>query len=248
MMKLKLENSRSKKLIANYINCSSETVVVLAHGFTNDKSSEGRFDSLVEYLCEKNIDSLALDFAGSGESDDDALTARNQEDDLKVAIDFVRSKKYKNIHLFGNSFGTLACMRNYNDSVTSMILIGAVTDLVKYNWNDFFSEAELSKLENDGYFHLNNNRRHLITQQTLSDFEEINQVELMENIKCPVLLIHGDNVEDLEELELLENSKRAVSHLNKASKLKIIKGAKHGYHKEWNIIIELTWDWLSEFI
>ena len=58
----------------------------MAHGFINDKSSNGRFDSLAKALNKMGYDSLAIDFSGSGESDDDALTAENQISDMRYAI------------------------------------------------------------------------------------------------------------------------------------------------------------------
>lgn len=248
MEKIRLVNNRGKVIVANDVSNGSETIIVLAHGFTNDKSSDGRFDRLVAFLEKQNVDTLAFDFSGSGESDDDALTAKNQAEDMSAVLEYVYSKKYKQIILFGNSFGTLACMRNYSNKITTMILLGAVTDAVYYDWDEFFSEDELKMLESEGSFQLRNERKHVISHETLRSFEEINQAELLRDIKCPVLIIHGNNAEDEEELELLENSQRAISLLSDESKLEVIEGAKHGFHDNWDDVISLTWNWISKLV
>lgn len=248
MKKLKLKNKYNKTIVSNYHTCNSEILIVLVHGFTNDKSSNGRFDRLATFLNNKNIDTIAFDFTGSGESDDGALTAQNQQEDLKTVLEFAFSKNYQNIILFGNSFGTLACMRNCSSKITTMILLGAVTDSIIYDWREFFSEDELLQLKTNGYFRLKNDRRHLITQETLNDFGEISQKKLIKDIVCPVLILHGDNEEDLEELELLANSRKAIEYLPKGSELTIIKDAKHGFYDEWNEVIDLSWRWISKFI
>ncbi len=55
MVKVKIMNSRKLCLVANMTIINSKSIVVLAHGFTNNKSSEGRFDKTIKKL---NIDGL----------------------------------------------------------------------------------------------------------------------------------------------------------------------------------------------
>jgi len=248
MNKIYIENYSKKKLALNYVNENSDTLVILAHGFTNDKSSNGRFDRLVTFLKKQSIDSIAFDFSGSGESDNAPLTLEIQTKDLSSIIQFAQSKQYRKIILFGNSFGTLACMRNAESSISSMILLGAVTDSMNYNWNEIYTSDELDSLNEKGCFFMNDERKHQITKQTLKDFENINQEEMISRIKCPVLIIHGDSKDDLEELELLENSKRAIKLLNDDSRLEVIKDGKHGFHEKWDDVINLTWEWLQESV
>jgi pimeloyl-ACP methyl ester carboxylesterase len=83
-----------------------------------------------------------------------------------------------------------------------------------------------------------------VGEQMLLDFEQINQKELLSKVTCPVLIIHGDG--DEEEWELLERSKRGMKILSPESKLTIIKGAKHGFRDQYDEVIRLTCDWISE--
>lgn len=247
MEKVKLLNSRNKCIVGNLTDVSSNSIVILAHGFTNDKSSNGRYDSLTEALNIKGLDTYSLDFTGSGESDDGPLTVENQTDDLITAINYFLEKSYKQIILIGNSFGTLACLNSYCKEISTMILIGAVTDKMNYQWNEFFSSEQIDNLSSNGFIKLNDKREHLIIEQTLKDFEEVNQDDLIKNVECPVLIIHGDNNEDIEELQLLSHSQRAIKKLPIGSKLEIIKEGKHGLHTHWDEVIKFTSQWLEDF-
>jgi len=246
--KIKFKNSRGLKIVGNLYRVDSHIIIIMAHGFTNDKSSNGRFDDLAEALNKAGYDVLAIDFSGCGESDDDSITLNNQVDDLNSAIQFALEKGYKKIGLFGNSFGTLACLKNYKKEVITMVLVGALTDSMQYDWNDYFSKEQLDNLHKQGFFYFCTNRKHKITNQTLMDFEQINQKDLFRNIDCPILIIHGDNSKDQEELQLLERSKKAIKTIIDNSKLEIVKGAKHGMRKDWDKVIDITCKWYSKYI
>ncbi|MCM1989729.1 alpha/beta hydrolase [Oceanirhabdus seepicola] len=248
MEKINFNNSRGLKIVGNLYGVGSKTLIIMAHGFTNNKLSNGRFDSLAEDLSNIGYDALAIDFSGCGESDDDAITSKNQVDDLNSAIDFALSKGYTKIGLFGNSFGTLACLRSYRKEVITMVLVGALTDRMDYDWNDYFSQKQMNDLHTQGFFYLGTDRMHKITKQTLMDFKEINQKELLRNVDCSILIFHGNNSEDEEEVQLLERSKRAINMMKHNSRLEIIKNAKHGIRNDWDKVIEITCDWYSKYI
>lgn len=248
MLKIHLINKDDLKLIANHFTVNSDKIIILAHGFTNDKSSNGRFDNLSLALNEQGYDALAIDFSGSGESDDAALTKENQNNDLKTAIDFAVSQGYKKIALFGNSFGSLACFNNYSSNIDTMILTGALTDRMDYDWYEYFTRKQMTDLENNGYFYTEDDRKHKITQQTLLDFETIDQKKLLAGVNCPVLIIHGDNETDDEELLLLKRSRKAMQYLSSDSELRVIKNGKHGLRIKWEQVIELTITWLNNYL
>jgi pimeloyl-ACP methyl ester carboxylesterase len=247
LRKVHFLNSRKLKIIGNYYTVDSDKIVILAHGFTNDKSSNGRFDLLSKALNESDYDALAIDFSGSGESDDAALTLENQVDDLKQAVDFVVSKGYSKIAFFGNSFGSVSCLMNYEDRINTMVLTGALTDKMHYKWHEYFTKEQMKSLEENGYFFTDDQRPNKITCQTLKDYESINQVSLLSGVNCPVLLIHGNNEEDLEEIMLLERSARGMEFLSKDSRLEIIEDGKHGLRLKWHAVIDLTVNWLEKY-
>ena len=248
MEKISFNNSKGSKIVANLYNTGSDKVIIIAHGFMNYKSSNGRFEILSKILNKANYDSLAIDFSGCGESEDDEITSKNQVDDLSYAIEFALTKGYKKIALFGNSFGTLACLRSYRREIITIVLIGPIMEGMKYDWNEYFSKEQMKDLNYKGFFYSDTDRRHKITKQTLKDFENINQEELIEKINCPILIIHGNNIEDDEELQLLERSKKAINKLSHDSRLEIIDGGRHGLYDDWSKVIDSTIIWYDQLI
>lgn len=248
MDKISFNNSRGLKLVANLYSVGSNKLIIIAHGFMNDKSSNGRFEDLSEFLNKVNYDTLAIDFSGCGESDDEAITSKNQADDLNSAIEFALSEGYEHIGLFGNSFGTLACLKSYRKEVITMVLVGAIIESMPYDWYEYFSKEQMRDLNKGGFFYSETDRKRKITKQTLMDFENINQENLLRDVNCPILIIHGNNSEDDEELQLLERSRRAMNRMNVDSKLEIIEGAKHGLRDDWHKVIDITHLWYDKFI
>jgi alpha-beta hydrolase superfamily lysophospholipase len=133
MERVTFKNSRNLTLVGNLHSTPSKSAIVLAHGFTSDKSSDGRFDRLGESLHSLGYSVLAFDFGGCGESDDDILNIDHQLDDLKSAISFVQSKGAGAIGLHGHSLGSLICLKSCSPKIATMLLTGALTDSMHYD-------------------------------------------------------------------------------------------------------------------
>ncbi|WP_454051922.1 alpha/beta hydrolase [Clostridium sp. Marseille-Q7071] len=239
MERITFINSRNLKLVGNIFPTKSKSIIIFAHGFISDKRSKGRFPRLVEAFNQCRYNVLTFDFCGCGESDDDSITVSKEIDDLNSAIKFVKSLGYKKIGLYGHSLGSLICL------IDTMVLSGALTGPMKYNWSEYFTEEQIKELNEKGYITENITegirKQVIIDKQMLMDFELTNQSELMKNIHCPILLIHGNN--DEEEKLLCENSKRAMTLLPKESRLEIIDGADHSFLEYYDTLINLTKDW-----
>ncbi len=131
-----------------------------------------------------------------------------------------------------------------------MVLMGALTHSMQYDWNKEFSLEQLKELEESGYINLKSAElgERLISHQTLKDFEEIDQVDLLSVVKCPVLMIYGNNKSDSEELELLSNTSKGMYLLNEKSKLVIIEGAEHGCRDHMDEVIIKTTEWFAKYL
>jgi hypothetical protein len=79
-------NSRKLKLVGNLYSVDSKSLVIIAHGFTNDKFSNGRFEKLASAWNSIGHNAFAFDFSRCGESEQDFITVSNQVDDLKSAM------------------------------------------------------------------------------------------------------------------------------------------------------------------
>ncbi len=250
MESIKFKNTRDLTLAGNLYRADSKKLVILAHGFTNNKSSQGRFDRIAEALDEQNYNVLAFDFSGCGESDPDIMTAAKEVDDLNAAIKYGKSLGFKQIALFGNSLGTLICLRCFNKDIHTMVLMGALTHSMNYDWNAEFTKDQMDDLSSTGLITLRSEElgTRQLGQEMLDDFADIDQEKLLSRVTCPVLIIHGDNADDQEEIELLANSQKGMKYLSKESELKIIKGAKHGCSNEIDQVIDLTIAWIGNHL
>lgn len=250
MERITFKNSRNLSLVGNLYPSISKSIIIMCHGFMSNKYSRGRFDKLATAFNEYGFNVFSFDFSGCGESDNDSLTIEKEVDDLESAILYVKSKGYEGIALYGHSLGTLICLKGYTPEIITMVLSGALTGSMKYNWEEFFTKEQMEELKEKGYITEciceEVREKIIIDRKILDGFELINQKELLEKVKCPVLLIHGNN--DEEEKLLLEKSKVAIDLLSIDSKLKIIDGADHSFFDHFDIVVKLAVDWFKVYL
>lgn len=245
MEKVSFKNSRNLTLMGNLHRAPSRSIIIMCHGFTSDKSSRGRFDRFADVFHQHGYNVLAFDFSGCGESDDDRLEMNKQLDDLQSAISFVKIEGYTEIALHGHSLGTKICLSCYQSGIKTMVLTGALTGPIKYNWEEVFSVAQLEELSQKGYItevRSEGIRKSIqIDRQMLLEFELGNQEELLKKVLCPVLIVHGNG--DEEEKRLSKISRNGMKWLPKQSKLKIIENAPHSFMDHLDTVEELATDW-----
>ncbi len=250
MKKIVFKNSRGLNLVGNLYksNIKSDSIIILCHGFMSDKYSRGRFEKMSKALNENGYNAFIFDFSGCGESDDAILTIENEVDDLNAAIELIRNMGYKNIGLFGHSLGTLICLKSNISESATMVLTGALTDAMNYNWDEFFTAEQMIDLKEKGFIeeYLNNGIREkiIVDNRILNGFSEIVQSELLENVNGRILIIHGDA--DEEERLLYKRSEKAMKYISSDSELRIIKGANHSFMEEYNEVINMTIDWFNK--
>jgi pimeloyl-ACP methyl ester carboxylesterase len=250
--RIEFANSRKGKLVGDHfkilLNKMTDAVIIMCHGFTSDRKSKGRFERLSKGFNESGFDALAFDFSGCGESSGEKLTMENETDDLSSAINFVKLLGYKKIALYGHSLGSLICLRAYTPEIITLVLSGALTDSMTYDWEEFYSKEQMAFLKEHGYFIQQVNsafrRESKIDKTMLDGFEKINQVELLSRIKCPTLIIHGNNGK--EENQLLERSQRGLKLLPQGSKLEVIDGSSHSQMEHYDELIKVACAWFKK--
>jgi hypothetical protein len=123
-----------------------------------------------------------------------------------------------------------------------MVLTGALTGPMKYDWNKHLTIEELQELKEKGYITKNQkHRKVIIDKQMLLDFELVNQKNLLTNVKCPVLIMNGDA--DEEERDLYQLSRQGMKWLPKDSQLELIQGATHSFTDHLPMIEKLATEW-----
>jgi len=250
MERVTFKNSRNLTQVGNLHSAPSASAVVLAHGFTSEKTSDGRFVRLGDALQSIGLNVLAFDFGGCGESDDDILDFPHQIDDLNSAISFVQSKGAQAIGLHGHSLGSLVCLRCFSPKIAAMVFTGALTDRMQYDWSGYYSSAQLSQLDELGYLSATDRtgKERKIGRQLLQEFSLIDQQDLLQNVTCPVLIIHGNHQDDWEEQQLLERSRKGMKFLAPSSRLEVLEGGSHGLREQYDRVIEMAKSWYGQYL
>ncbi|MEM1058035.1 MAG: alpha/beta fold hydrolase [Verrucomicrobiota bacterium] len=100
--------SAGHRLAAVHHPASAESIVVMAHGYTGDKTEHLRLlVTLGRALAANGISVLRFDFMGSGDSTGDfhEMTPNTEVRDLHGAIDWAQRLGYRRVGLFGLSMG-----------------------------------------------------------------------------------------------------------------------------------------------
>jgi pimeloyl-ACP methyl ester carboxylesterase len=258
MQPVSFENSRNLRLAGSLYPADSKTgaasaIVIMAHGFTGDRDSKGRFPRVAQALNAVGICALTFDFSGCGESADDTLSVAKQVDDLRAAVEFVRGLGYARLALWGHSLGSRICLEVNPPGVATMVLTGAATGPVEYDWAKYYSPAQLAELAKTGRLTVALPERALsevlrstvvVEAQMLREIAEVDQAGLLRGIECPVLIVHGDA--DDEERRLSAISRCGLNHLPAGSRLEVIPGADHSMLTHFDRVIELGAAWLRE--
>ena len=245
MEKINLENSVGLNLVGDFYEADSDKCIILCHGFTGDRHEWGRFDKTASELNKEGYNVLTFDFSGCGESEDTPITVEKEVEDLRSAIEFVRSKGLEKIGVVGLSLGGLISAR-VADEINVLVLWSPVT-----NKKENYLEALLSRtgFSMDGDVIIKNRReggvfrkKIVISRQMAEDRKNINQKELLSKIKYPVLVIHGTEDESIP----LDDSKKAMQYLQEGSKLEILEGADHVFSEHIDRAIEISLSWFRK--
>lgn len=247
MKKISFKNSKEKELagILHIPKEPTDSIIIIAHGFTSNKDRE-RLIKIAGTYAENGLAALRFDFGGSGESYETEINIENQVDDLKSAIKFVKGKGYNKIGLQGESLGGLISLLvypAYNEEIKTMVLWAPVTK-GKDKLKEVLIQERLSEkdLEKKGYIiKKKDNREFKISKKYFEERQSINRTKILSKIKCPVLILHGDEDETIP----LSDSKEALQYL-KDAQLEIIKGGDHKLDEKINIVFPLSLNWFKE--
>lgn len=228
--------------------------VVLAHGFTSDRRSRGRFPRIARELAGSGYTALTFDFAGCGDSDDAVLTLEGQVADLRTAVRFLRERGYRVSALHGHSLGSLICLHCADERPATMVLTGAGPGAMHYDWSQLYDGERLKHLERTGILPAPVDVEHpsrdtvLVSGSLLDAFARVDQKRLLRQVSCPVLLMHGDDPTDGEEQQLLAHSRRALPLLPQGSRLHLLHGVGHSLLGRIKELAKAEVEWLKAIV
>jgi alpha-beta hydrolase superfamily lysophospholipase len=244
MQKVNFQNSEGLNLFGA-LHTPEETTnsaVIISHAFTASKDRK-RLVETAEALANNGITAFRIDFGGCGESDEREITIKNQVDDLKSAISYLKNKGYDRIGLLGESLGGITSILAYDESISTMVLWAPVT---KSKIPTLIQKEEIKEeLNEEGYiiFH-KEGREFKIPKEYLEERLNVNTKEILQKIKCPVLIIHGDADPTLP----ISDSKEAMQFLSQESQLEIVKSKEHIMDNVLGVVIPKTVSWFNRYL
>ncbi len=226
-------------------------LVVMAHGFASDRRSRGRFPAIAAALAEAGYASLAFDFGGCGESDDDVLTLDHQVDDLHAAIAYARTLDYERLALHGHSLGGRVCLQAAPPQAATIATTGAPTGPTRYDWHDYFTASQMDELSRTGRVTMpqagDRPRAQVVADsRLLNELVMCDQAALFGAVRCPVLLIDGDG--DEQERQSLAHARQGLPLLPSGSRVELIAGSPHNLQGHLDQAIALLLDWFAEHL
>ena len=140
-MKQYIEINYQNKLLRGYHHQSnSDTVIVMLHGYTGNKTeTKLQFKKLSATFETLNIDSLRVDYLGHGESDGEFSEMRFDDllNQAETIIKKAQSLKYKHIYILGFSMGGLIALHQLKSPIEKAILISPAVDFRENIARDF---------------------------------------------------------------------------------------------------------------
>lgn len=196
--------------------------VILCHGMESNKNSE-KLIVLGRKLAEAGVLALRFDFACAGESTGkfQDITYSGEVEDLKAAFSFVRERQAGKMALFGSSMGgTVAVLFAAQEpGVAAVVALAAPVHPEKFP-RRILSAAQLQDWRDQGFTLYNGQR---LNVSLLEDLERLDVPRSARNVKCPVLILHGD----ADEVVPVSEAYELRDALAGKKQLSILNGSDH---------------------
>ncbi len=174
-----------------------EGLVILAHDFLTDRHGlDQRLDRVGCAYRQAGLATLAVDFSGLGESDDDVITAAGEVEDLRALCGWAMDHGWVRQAVHANGLGATVVLLARPEQVSTAVLVGAVVGPQSILWEEVFSPEQLDELDRHGLTRLpddmpNSRQWDVISKETLADMSLQTVEQTMADLPWPVLMIHG---------------------------------------------------------
>ena len=243
MQDIMIQSSRGIKLSAAFYPNKTNKAIIICHGFTSGKDRERHIKN-AQTLHQAGFVVIRFDFGGCGKSEETLITVDGQIQDLNSIISFLEDKNYTQIAIVAESLGGLIASKAYSEKITSIVFWAPVTDRKDSILEEFIIKKNESIVNKGGSIEFSKRGKvHFIPEKYFQERANVNQEQLMTNVQCPVLIIHGNK----DTTVPLEMSVCAIKYLSKESKLEIIDQMDHTFVGFEDKIIELTLDWITKY-
>ncbi len=222
--KITFKNNRGDMLsgVLHHPQGKPKGAAILCHGMDSDKESE-KMIFLGRRFAETGVLALRFDFAYVGESSGkfEDITYSGEVEDLKAAHALVQDREPGRIALFGSSMGgTIALLfAAVEPRIAALVTLAAPVHPETFPTR-LLTGAQLREWRDRGFAIYNGRRLNI---SLLEDLERLDVPRSARNVKCPVLILHGDADAVVPVTEAYE----LCGILTGAKRLSILKGSDH---------------------
>lgn len=223
----------------NHHRKSFNKVVILAHGFFNNKGAY-LFRKIAK-MFNKYYDVISFDFRGHGRSKGTFSWTTHEGKDLQAIIDYAVNCKYKKIAVVGFSLGAAITLiqASKNASINSIISISSPYAFWKIDYH-FWKPEMLQDLK----LNMGPKGKFKSIRPGNPFLKKLKAIDIIENITIPILFMHGAN-------DWLISKKHSETLYKKAKckkKLYIVRNAGHAekiFDTKPDEFEKVTIDWLK---
>jgi pimeloyl-ACP methyl ester carboxylesterase len=208
-----------KRIALIHIKRGFSRVVIVAHGFYNNKDTF-LFKGIAQALS-KEYDVIVFDFRGHGKSSGRFSWTALEQKDLQAVIAYAKENHYTKIGVIGFSFGAATALieAGIHHNIDSLIVVSAPADSGRINYH--FWEKDMWK---DLELNLGIKGRGKGFRPGNPFLRKIRPIDIVDKIlTTPVLFIHGEN----DWLVKPSHSQRLFEKAKEPKALKIIKNGGH---------------------
>jgi pimeloyl-ACP methyl ester carboxylesterase len=231
----------------------NDTLLILCHGFTGERTEWGRLTHAGEKLAENNYHAIIFDFSGSGENVREPITLSKQVQDLEDVVQWGREQGFSRFATIGLSFGGLtSSLANIPDRFTAIFWAPAfyMNRILRKKTGPLYGLIRWKLCKPGSILHIPKGKS---KQPTLiidhNFYEEIDKVNLdsfLPNFTIPSLIIQGTS----DKSALYPWTKEAFSKFPQDDQHQMIDvpGATHDFNGEHlEQFISISIDWLKKF-
>ena len=197
----------------------SETVIVLAHGFYNNKDTV-LFKQMSE-MFHKKYDVICFDFRGHGESDGVFTWTVYEEKDLRAVVKYAKEQGYKKVGVVGFSLGAAISLieTNHNEDIDSLIAVSPPYDFWEIDY-DLFEEETLEDIK----LNMGPKGKGKSIRPGNPFMRKTRPIDIVQEISpTPVMFLHGDK----DWLINVEHSEKLYEKAQEPKQKVILEGAGH---------------------
>lgn len=215
----------------------TQKCIILCHGIGYHKDEdEDLFKNFAKRLCDVDFAVFRFDFRGHGESEGKSInmTITGETRDLEAAVKFLQDKDFKKFGILSQSFAGGAVSffsAAHQKLVKALVLWNSGIDYAeKINptlpWTiKYWGKPAFERVKKFGFTEIGSTK-FKVGRKLMEEIKTLKPWEELLKISTPTLFVHGDK----DNYIRVEDSIK-YAHMMKNAKLKIIKGADHGFHE-----------------